>query len=537
MPYTDFFGSVDPSNVDAIQLVLPTSSDVAVSGQIASLGTIGPKRYDIAEVDVSDLSITQTNFTDVLVDGQSVTYQIIVRNVGPERVEGVIVKDVFPAALRDIRYTSEVSGDVQGNSPTGTSDVDDVVDMAADSSLTYTVDATVVGPVDEIVENIATITPPVGTFDPDVTNNQSTDRDVIGIVADLSVTQFDGISQAVVGQTVAYDILVRNAGPSDVIGATIVGSLSVGLEDVTYMSTATGTVTGNTSIGAGPINDVVQMAAGSLIRYEVTGRVGESASGVITSSMRVSGPAIDNVVETDPTNNLATDVNTIESLTVLGSQPTTILQDLFVESGTTDRFKLTAHSTGELRITAHFSSSEGNMQLVLDDRYGNPMSVGNDSNDGQQIVAPVVSQETYYIRVTGANGESGDRYDLEIENFPLNVPHVIGLDPSTDSGMFNDDALASRAAPRDLDPGRHFGYVGRRHDAGNSQRRWNARDGVDRGCGTCRRDNNHRLRNGSTVHRLCLAVGHIGRTVCIYTCGRKSALKWRIWRQRRSSGV
>jgi hypothetical protein len=71
-----------------------------------------------------------------------------------------------------------------------------------------------------------------------------------------------------------------------------------------------------------------------------------------------------------------------------------------------------------------------------------------DAGEGTPLVVPTVSQQIYYVRVIAAGGgEVSHRYDLEIENFAAPVPSVIGIDPSSDTGTSNHDALTSDPRP------------------------------------------------------------------------------------------
>lgn len=95
----------------------------------------------------------------------------------------------------------------------------------------------------------------------------------INAQADFSITNTDSQTTAIPGDTVTYTIVVTNNGPSYVTAASITDSFPAILTAVTYTSTTTGTVSGNTAAGAGHIVDTVDMAVGSTITYTVTGTV------------------------------------------------------------------------------------------------------------------------------------------------------------------------------------------------------------------------------------------------------------------------
>ena len=139
--------------------------------------------------------------------------------------------------------------------------------------------------------------------------------------------------------------------------------------------------------------------------------------------------------------------DTIATATVLGSSPTVILQDLALQAGDVDFFKVTAHDTGNLIITSHFIDQLGNLDLRVRDRFGNPIQVSDTDTDNESITIPVVSQEMYFIEVFGNQPNDVNLYDLEIENFPAPVPTGIHLDPASDTGMMNNDGVTNDSTP------------------------------------------------------------------------------------------
>jgi hypothetical protein len=123
----------------------------------------------------------------------------------------------------------------------------------------------------------------------------------------------------------------------------------------------------------------------------------------MTQTARIIGPDVDNWVETDPANNTSTDVNLVSPLRVLGSEPSILWPSDSLEPGQTDRFQITAHSTGLLRVTAHAQAA--GLRVAVDDRNGNPIAGGDSVESGMPLVVPVVSQETYFVRVINAAGD------------------------------------------------------------------------------------------------------------------------------------
>src|SRR5262249_62158830 len=101
--------------------------------------------------------------------------------------------------------------------------------------------------------------------------------------ADLQITKTDGKTTAVPGSTNTYTIVVTNAGPSSVTGATVTDTFPANFTGVTFTATPTGGATGFTANGRGNINDTVTMPAGRTIPYLATRTTNAGANGSPTN--------------------------------------------------------------------------------------------------------------------------------------------------------------------------------------------------------------------------------------------------------------
>src|SRR5204862_187591 len=136
--------------------------------------------------------------------------------------------------------------------------IGDTVSMPSGSVITYTVTGNVPSSTTGSISNTATVTPPSGVNDPTPANNTATDTDTAALNADLRITKTDGSATYTPGGSITYTIVVTNAGPSDVTGATVADTIPV-LTGVTWTAVATtGTPTGFTASGTGnAIGDTV----------------------------------------------------------------------------------------------------------------------------------------------------------------------------------------------------------------------------------------------------------------------------------------
>ena len=126
----------------------------------------------------ADLQITKTDGREEVVPGDAVSYTIVVQNTGPSDVQGATVRDVFPNELTNVTYTSVPNGNASG-STSGSGNINDVVNLAAGSRITYTVNAVVSQNAAESLTNTAPVTAPAGITDPVPANNTARDTDAI----------------------------------------------------------------------------------------------------------------------------------------------------------------------------------------------------------------------------------------------------------------------------------------------------------------------------------------------------------------------
>ena len=221
VPFSAFVGNVSPSNVDAIALMLDANESGANNIELSLIGANGPKEVNLENTLSTDLAITKTDNRSTAVPGESLTYTIRVDNNGPSIVAGARITDNFPAALQNVGYSSTVNGVVSGNTPSGSGNLSDTVAMTAGSSVTYAVSGTVDASATGIIANTASVTVPSGFVDTNPTNNAATDVDDLQPEVDLRISKTDNRSSVRIGEVISYTIVVQNAGPSDVQGATV----------------------------------------------------------------------------------------------------------------------------------------------------------------------------------------------------------------------------------------------------------------------------------------------------------------------------
>jgi uncharacterized repeat protein (TIGR01451 family) len=115
------------------------------------------------------LSITKSDGGGIARWSQPVTWTITAANVGSTPVAGATVTDAFPAAVTGVAWTCVPSaGSTCPASGTGALSVS--VDLAVGGTVTFTASGTL-SPFTYGLTNVATITPPAGHYDPNLSDN------------------------------------------------------------------------------------------------------------------------------------------------------------------------------------------------------------------------------------------------------------------------------------------------------------------------------------------------------------------------------
>jgi large repetitive protein len=156
--------------------------------------------------------------------------------------------------------------------------------------------------------------------------------------ADLSITNTDGLTEALPGASVTYTIRASNAGPANVTGAVVADTFP---PEVTGVSWSCMPAAGAScaATGTGNILDTVNLPAGGSVTYTALAHFALSAAGNVINTASVAPPS--GINDPSPANNSATD--------------TTLMT-----------------GTGESSLVAHFEMEEGSGSVLMDSSiYGN----------------------------------------------------------------------------------------------------------------------------------------------------------------------
>ncbi len=136
--------------------------------------------------------------------------------------------------------------------------------------------------------------------------------------------------------------------------------------------------------------------------------------------------------------------DTLDSATVLGSDPKIIRYGEIDSEDDVDFYKYTAEDTGKVIANTFYSNVDGQtLEMRVWDADGNIIATGTLTSvtpgmDRVGVVIPVVAQKDYFIEVFSSDGNTNS-YSLEIENIPAPIPNLVDLDPSTDTGTNDTD--------------------------------------------------------------------------------------------------
>jgi uncharacterized repeat protein (TIGR01451 family) len=240
----------------------------------------------LSGVSVADLGVTIDDWPDPVAGTGQLGYTITVHNAGPSPATNVVVAHTLPAGL----------------SPAAMGGPDWTCGFAAGvvtCTLPSLAAGATAGPITVIVVApgssgalTSTVTVGADEADANAANDLATaETTVTGVeLLDLGILVDDGGLNVSWGDPLTYTITVTNAGPSDVVGASVTDSFPAGLLNVTWTCVASGG-SSCTASGAGGIDDDVDLLASGTATYTATGTVANGTAGPLQNTATVSEPA------------------------------------------------------------------------------------------------------------------------------------------------------------------------------------------------------------------------------------------------------
>lgn len=158
--------------------------------------------------------------------GETVSYVLTVRNLGPSTAANVTVTDALPDSVTGAQYQQD---GVPMGAWTGSVTLPT---LAAGAAVLLTIEGTVSPSAAGTLTNTAAVQS--DTPDPDPDNNQDTRADPIVSSADLSLQKTADTAEARPGDTAVYRIVISHLGTADAANVTLHDDPPEGLEDLAY---------------------------------------------------------------------------------------------------------------------------------------------------------------------------------------------------------------------------------------------------------------------------------------------------------------
>jgi uncharacterized repeat protein (TIGR01451 family) len=318
-PITGVWSGLNLASGQSVTITLTGTIDPSATGSLTNTahvappaGVTDPNPANNTDSDTdtltpqADLAITKTDGKTSAVPGTPDTYTIIVSNEGPSTVTSVILTDAVPAALLNPIFGAPSAG--RYDPATG---VWSGLSLASGQSVTITLTGTIDPAATGTLTNTAHVAPPPGVSDPNPANNSASDTDALTRLTDLAITKDDGVTSLVPGSSTTYTIVVSNHGPAAVTGASVSDPLPAGATGGSWLATGSssgGAVTGPAS-GTGALATTVDLPVNATVTFTFTVQTSPSANGLLVNTATVNPPA--GVTDTNPTNNSATDTDTL----------------------------------------------------------------------------------------------------------------------------------------------------------------------------------------------------------------------------------
>ncbi|QJB33018.1 DUF11 domain-containing protein [Chitinophaga oryzae] len=257
----------------------------------------------------TDVSIVKSGPQQVTA-GETVNYTLQVFNAGPVDVESLVITDQVPVTVTNVTWkavvtgTGEVIGAQEIDSAGSNIIIPGKLSAGSGNYITVYISGTVSGSATSgNITNTANVTVNnVNDYNP--ANNTSTLTTNIGRTTGLQIRK-SGPVQAQAGNTITYQVVVTNSGPSDATGVNISDVVPAEVENVSWEAVVTGaaTITGPYN-GTG--NNVATTAnipggAGNSVAITIRGTLNDDFAGTVLNVATASSsesPAVNDQVTT-----------------------------------------------------------------------------------------------------------------------------------------------------------------------------------------------------------------------------------------------
>ena len=231
---------------------------------------------------LSDVAVSKTDGLTTVIPGQAITYTMVVTNTGPSSVVGAIISDTMSSKLTSPMWTCAASTGSSCSTPSGSGTISTTVDLlASNGTATLTITATVSASATGTLTNTATITVPVGTIDPNPSNNSATDVNTIVLQPALTISKSSNVSTVLAGSAITYTVRYTNTGGGDATNVIITDTVPI---STTFAGPS------------GTWNCTTCIVEGSVYTYSV-GTLNAGTSGSVQFVVVVANPLPSNITQ------------------------------------------------------------------------------------------------------------------------------------------------------------------------------------------------------------------------------------------------
>lgn len=434
-----------------------TATVTAGSNKTSSITTAVNRSTDVSIVKSGPQQVTA---------GQTVNYTLRVFNAGPTDVQSLVITDVVPAAVTNVTWkavvtgTGEVIGAQEIDSSGSNINIPGKLSAGSANYITVYISGTVSGSATSgSIVNTANVAVN-GIVDYNPANNTSTVTTNVGRVTGLQIRK-SGPVQAQAGNTITYQVVVTNSGPSDATGVNISDVVPATVENVTWEAVVTGAAsitgpfsgTGNNVATTGDIPG----GAGNSVAITITGTLNNDFSGNIVNTASASSSESPTVSD-----NVTTAVTKQSDIQVHKSGPTNItagdkISYLITVTNNGPAFArgLVVTDTIDARITGitWTATAAGNATVTAGGTGGgNHLSVTAD-------IAPT-SDAVVTIMVTGTvdpNAKDTIRNTATVTSPDPLTPPVVTPPTTTVVGQ-HPELTINKSGPQQLNAGENISY-------------------------------------------------------------------------------
>jgi uncharacterized repeat protein (TIGR01451 family) len=247
----------------------------------------------------ADLSVTKTDGKDIALPGDTNTYTITVSNSGPSTVTSLELTDTTTPALLNQVFTPN------GGLYDPLTHIWSGLNLASGQSISMVLTGTLAATTTGAWINRVKVFNRDGVFDANLGNNDAMDIDALPRV-DLSVRKDDGKATVAPGESTLYTITVSNAGPDAVTCLELTDTSTPALLNPVF-TPSIGIYDAVTRIWCG-----LNLASGQSESMTFRGQLNSTATGALSNTVTVA--PVNGAIDTVPSNNSFTDVDTISTI-------------------------------------------------------------------------------------------------------------------------------------------------------------------------------------------------------------------------------